>query len=468
MINCYEETVIKNKILPEEWQSQTSLDELAEFLQRNWEQRSVFYDDGELSSRQQFLSFTGQKGIRTNNYIGTIVFKGKQLNIFPKLFRSEKDDTDTSELDLKHLLKNIAAWIEYCTKFNYPFISIKSELNEIDDLRELFETLYLRYVKAAIDRGLFYRYEEKTSDTDSVKGKIDFQDYIGRKLPAGKANQFLCTYSNFEHDNTLNRIIKRVCKMILSNASRSNQRVIRNILTKLSDVSDVACTPADCDSIRLSYLNGNYKVILSMSKMFLLNQTSSYTLDTNDSFCFLFPTELLFEGFVGGFMQEALKGAAKVRLQASDMSLISDVIYDGESYGKAFTLKHDILVEHKEKGLFVLDTKYKMTSRFEGNIDLKKSISNDINQGDLYQVREYAAKRGLTETYLLYPLFRFEEDEPEFPVLKGTIMVDGTNHEINVHIIRLPFIFEDDINIVKNRLAEIIMGIFSSNEQITN
>ena len=78
MINCYEETVIINKILPEEWRSQSSLDELAEFLQRNWEQRSVFYDDGELSSRQQFLSFTGQKGIRTNNYIGTIVFKGKQ------------------------------------------------------------------------------------------------------------------------------------------------------------------------------------------------------------------------------------------------------------------------------------------------------------------------------------------------------------------------------------------------------
>lgn len=460
MINCYEETVIKNRILPEEWQSQSSLDELAEFLQRNWEQRSVFYDDGELTSRQQFLSFTGQKGIRTNNYIGTIVFKGQQINVFPKLFRSEKDDSDTSELELSHMLKNIAAWLEYCTKFNYPYISIKSELTDVDDLRELFETLYIRYVKAAVDRGLFYRYEEKMEDTHTVKGKIDFRDYISKKLPLGKADTFLCTYSNFEYDNVLNRIIKRVCKMLLTNATKGNQRIIRSILTKLSDVTDVACTPSDCDSIRLSYLNGNYQVILSMSKMFLLNQTSSYSLDTNDSFCFLFPTELLFEGFIGGYMQEVLRGTAKVRLQASDMSLVSDVIYDGESYGKAFTLKHDILVEHKEKGVFVLDTKYKMTSRFQNNIDIKKSISNDINQGDLYQVREYAAKRGLPDAYLLYPLFRYEDDEPEFPVLKGSIMVNGQNHEINVHIIRLPFIFEDDISSIKIRLANIINDIF--------
>ena len=136
MINCFEESFLKNKILPTEWQSQISLDELSEFLQSNWEQRSVYYDDGEVSSRQQFLSFTGQKGLRTNNYIGTIVFKGEQLNIFPKLFRNDKDDNDTSELELSHLIKNIAQWIEYCTKFEYPFISIKTALEDVPDLRD--------------------------------------------------------------------------------------------------------------------------------------------------------------------------------------------------------------------------------------------------------------------------------------------------------------------------------------------
>ena len=461
MINCFEESFLKNKILPTEWQSQVSLDELSGFLQSNWEQRSVYYDDGEVSSRQQFLSFTGQKGLRTNNYIGTIVFKGEQLNIFPKLFRNDKDDNDTSELELSHLIKNIAQWIEYCTKFEYPFISIKTALDDVTDLRDLFVNLYVRYTKAALDRGLFYRYEDKTENSNTIKGKINFQDYIANKIPNGMADKFQCTYSNFEFDNLLNRIIKATCKLLIADTSKTNQKILRNILMKLNDVSDIKCKPSDCDKIRLSYLNGNYRIILSMSKMFLLNKNSSYDIDNKESFCFLFPTELLFEGFVGGFMQNVLAGKARVKLQASDLSLISDVVYEGESYGKAFTLKHDILVEHKYKGLYVLDTKYKMVSRFAGNPDLKKSISTEISQGDLYQIREYAARRGLNKAYLLYPLFREEDDEPSIPVLKGTIKVDGKDCDIDVHVLRLPFVFEDDEEMIKNRLTNVINSIFN-------
>ena len=83
--NVFEEKTIRNANLPEAWKSQTALDELAEFLQLNWEQRAVFYEDGKIESRQQFLTFLGQKAAKTNNYIGTIVFKGEQLNIFPML-----------------------------------------------------------------------------------------------------------------------------------------------------------------------------------------------------------------------------------------------------------------------------------------------------------------------------------------------------------------------------------------------
>ena len=86
--NYYEESVIKNNRLPEEWQSIESQETLGEFLQLNWQQRTAFFNDGDYSTRQQFLSFTSQGGIRTNNYIGTIVFRGSQINIFPKVTRN--------------------------------------------------------------------------------------------------------------------------------------------------------------------------------------------------------------------------------------------------------------------------------------------------------------------------------------------------------------------------------------------
>ena len=241
--------------------------------------------------------------------------------------------------------------------------------------------------------------------------------------------------------------------------SPDNQKIIRQVLIRLNEVSDVRCVPSDCDGIRLSKMHRQYAVLMSMSKMFLLNQTTAYKIDNQESFCFLFPTELLFEGFIGGFMGEILRGQAKVRLQASELTLISDVVYDGRSLGKAFTMRHDILVDHHEHGLFVLDTKYKHMTRFEGHedSDLKRTVTNEVAQADLYQVIEYAAHRDLDKAYLLYPMYRYEEDEPKDVVLERQSV---SGKKIFVHIVRLPFIFEEDLEKTKQSLKRSILQIF--------
>lgn len=458
-LNRYEESKIKNKYLPSEWQDQRSLDELAEFLQYNWEQRAIFFDDGEISSNQQYLGFIGQKGLRTNNYIGTIAFKGKQLNIFPKVFRDDVDDHDTDNLSLNHMIKNLVQWLKYCNSINYPFISISGALKESTDLRELFITLYVHYVEQALKRGPFYRYEEKTETLKYIKGHINFKDYINNKMPNGQSNAFLCSYSDYEFDNIINRIIKYTCKSLTNTTtSKENERVIRQILIRLNDVSDTICIPSDCDGIRLSKFHKNYSVLLSMSKMFLLNQTTAYNIDSHESFCFLFPTQILFEGFISGFISETLAENAKVKLQASDQTLIDNIHYDGQDLGKAFTMRHDILVEHKTQGVFILDTKYKHMPRFKNNDDVKGSITEYVKQADLYQVVEYASHRDLSKAYLLYPMYRHEDDEPSEVILER---ISQSGVKIDIHIVRLPFIFEDDIKLIKDNLAKAINRIFS-------
>lgn len=456
ILNRYEYTRIANTKLPPAWQSQAALDELSEFLQQNWEQRSVFYNDEDVKTQQQFLDFTGQKGIRTKKYVGTIVFKGEQLNIYPKVFSTEHDDHDTDDLSQKHLLENLVRWIEYCNKLEYPFLNISSELRDTEDLKELFVTLYIGYVRSALDRGAYYRYVEETEDVRSIKGKFDYKDYILRKLSNGQMDQFRCTYSTFEFDNPVNRIIKHTCKQLFKETSKKNQKTLRRILTKLDEVSDVRCTPNDCDGIRLSRMHRNYGIIISMSKMFLLNKMANYSIDTHEAFCFLFPTDLLFEGFIGGFLREVLEDhGAKVRLQESRASLVEKIIYKGNVTGAAFTMRHDILVEYDGK-VYVLDTKYKELSRFEDNPDYADNINREVKQGDLYQVLEYARKRNIDDVYLLYPMYRYEERETEFPVAVSR----SPRGDVNVHFIRLPFIFEQDEEETKRRLKDTIEQIF--------
>lgn len=57
VLNRYEESSIPNPRLPSAWKTQNALVELEEFLQHNWEQRAVFYEDGVVESKQQFLGF---------------------------------------------------------------------------------------------------------------------------------------------------------------------------------------------------------------------------------------------------------------------------------------------------------------------------------------------------------------------------------------------------------------------------
>ena len=457
ILNRYEETAIKNQKLPQSWRSQKDLDDLEEFLQHNWEQRAVFFDDGKVDSKQQFLGFTGGQGVRTKNYIGTIAFNGEQLNIFPKMFRTEPEDHDTDDLTQDHLMKNLIQWLAYCKRISYPFINISTELSDAKDLRELFVTLYIGYVRSALERGLFYRYVEETEDISSIKGKFDYKDYVLRKIPNGMGDKFRCTYSNFEFDNWINRIIKYTCKQLFNSTSRRNQKIIRNILVRLNEVSDVQCKPSDCDRVRLSKMNGNYRIIMSMSRMFLLNKTSGFTMDMNESFCFLFPAELLFEGFIGGFIQEIVEDrGGRVKLQKSDMHLIDDIRYEGKSLGPAFTMRHDILVELDDK-VFILDTKYTQISRFEGDTEaVKKVVSEEPKQIDVYQVCEYARKRNISDVFLLYPMYRYEDAEPHFPIGKS----QGTSSDIDIHFIRLPFVFEDDTAHVREQLTDVIKEIF--------
>jgi 5-methylcytosine-specific restriction endonuclease McrBC regulatory subunit McrC len=361
-------------------------------------------------------------------------------------------------------MNNLIRWLDYCTRISYPFINISTELSDEQNFKELFMTLYIGYVRSAIERGLYYRYVDETDDICCIKGKFDIKDYVTKKIPNGQADKFRCTYSTFEFDNLINRVIKYTCKLILnSTESRKNQKAIRSILVRMNEVSDVQCNPSDCDKIRLSRLQSQYRVIMSMSKMFLLNKTSGYTMDNTESFCFLFPTELLFEGFIGGFMQEIVENnGGKVFLQKSEMNLISNIKYGDKSLGSAFNMKMDIVVECNGQ-IFILDTKYKQVDRFEDDPDgVKNLINSEVQQHDVYQVCEYARVRGASDVYLLYPMFRYEDNEPENPCGESS----GVDKTINIHFVRLPFIFEDDTERVRKQLAAVIMKILNMKQQV--
>lgn len=461
MPNFFEEQEIENKKIPLKWRSNNALNDLETFLQENWDQRKDFYNDRNSESKQKFLSFLSHGNIRTNNYIGSINFNGETINIFPKVFREGKYlNNDTSQLSLNQMIKNILIWIEYCNKIQYAFVNFPSKFEDVTNFKELFISIYIKLVEEMIINNAYYKYENKEDDINFIKGRFNLNDYLINKIAKGKPHLFCCEFSEFQYDNALNRIIKYVCKIIFNSTCFQNQLKLRKILMQLNDVTDIVCVPNDCDKIVLSKSQFKFKPILSLSKMFLLNQLSSFNLDNNMNFCFLFPSEILFEGFVGGFLQEMLKKDAEVKLQKSSDYLFENLFIFGEKKEKLGTfkmMKYDIFVEFKKtKKLFILDTKYKMLPEFVMESRLEGGLADQLDSNDFYQVLEYANKNDLRDVYLLFPQLKKENT-------KNTHLIGesyGQNGSTNVHIIKIPFVCEENENDFKRKLTKELEKIF--------
>ena len=115
-----------------------------------------------------------------------------------------------------------------------------------------------------------------------------------------------------------------------------------------------------------------------------------------------------------------------------------------------------------------MDTKYKKIQRFEDAKEdetlWKMQLIRGVNQQDLYQVSIYAAKRNLKKAYILYPLLRFEDIESDMPILQELIHTGNSSLDdikfVDVVLVRVPFVFEDDIEKTKEALTKTLLKIF--------
>ena len=73
---------------------------------------------------------------------------------------------------------------------------------------------------------------------------------------------------------------------------------------------------------------------------------------------------------------------------------------------------------------------------------------------------EYASHRDLHDVYLLYSMQCVEKGEPLDVVL---VRESVAKKKINVHIVRLPFIFEEDLEKTKQMLKKTLINLFLLN-----
>lgn len=401
------------------------LPDFVKYLAGVWQNRNRYVDlsDDEASGdeqevklhKQRFFDFTYDGKVSARNYVGVVQYNDIRIEVFPKIFSDDAEENAT-----KWQL-NLLYWLMYCRKIKFPFSFADVSKMEFDDYLELLIYIFANYTEETISRQPFQAYQTVEEETVFLKGRLMFDNYTKHHLTTGKWQNFYCSYEPFVYDNLFNRIIKYVTRrLLLISRNHLNKEKLNEILFLLDDVSDVHCTAADCDRVKLNPLFEQHMHILDLCKLYLSNQVIDLDTDDSRNFCFLVPMEYIFEDFVFGFVHDKWP-QLNIRSQSTDYLAVSN----GQ---KVFQIKNDMYVP----GRLIIDTKYKV--RYADG-----SLKAGVGQNDIYQMVSYAVKRNCKDVLLLYPEQTGALNTPsQFSVISPML-----NDELNIHVRNIDITFDD-------------------------
>lgn len=394
-----------------------------ETLQRIWNERYAFGMEEQTrhafrrDSEQAFLKIHGD-GVRAGDFVGSVCREGKRIHLYPKIFFSEQNARSASTAEFAtYVFSHVLWWMGYAHE-NFRLPKVETDSGESDgDLLEILIYFFAYYTEDLLERFAYNDYELVQEEAPVIRGRILMSEWM-RNISRQNWQRISCEYSEFQHDNQLNRIIRYVSGILISlTRSSRSRRLLEDILYHLDGVSDQEVTGADCDRVSLNPLFEEYRIVLDSCRMFLDNLIVDHNDNSRSTFSFLVRMDWLYQQFLMGFMKEN-----KERIGINDVSGAAGYLALHRATGSpGFNIALDYLITRSDKTRVIGDAKYKRI--WVGEQIEDQSANYGISEADLYQMIAYSYRKGISEIVLLYPKYDGTE--------KGTLSHDFDL--LNVH-----------------------------------
>lgn len=384
----------------------------------------IFSDKNE--NLLQYSAKHGKEQIQVKNYVGVLEVKDLTLEILPKIGKISEKEARRALLKMLRALPNS------------PFKTLgQAHLNLCHlPLFEIFIYAFFTELENLLKGGLMCSFKNTEQQQNFIKGKLNFSEQLKKNLI--NSHQFQVSFDEFSPSFSLNKIIKSTLifleKQHFDNTNKNTFRSITEFFNEIEPSENLEKDFADFEKHQQLY--GNFKTLISWCKIFLSNRTFMPSVGSFRQSSLLFPTEVLFENFVGKSIKKHFSDSFDVHLKASSKHLIENHLERPK-----FRLIPDILLKNQSESI-ILDTKWKI-------IDSTKIKQNyGIEQADLYQIYAYGKKYDCRQLFLVYPAHEnFREPLQVF------------DYEHNMSLIVLPF---DVSNEVESETETIKKYIYSS------
>lgn len=336
----------------------------------------------------ELMGLSARKGIgriiTAKNYAGIITMDdGTTIEILPKIFSSEAEDSGKTKRLLVEMLKSLR---------NSPFKSLQTTNVDIDKMSifEVFIRMFIDEVFFIVKRGLKCNYETIQRNESIFRGKLKVSEQI-RHNYAHKERSYV-EYDEFNVNRVENKLLKSTLLYLYRNSvSLKNKNDIKTLLNYFLEVEESVDYTGDFARIVPERNTKDYATALLWSKVFLMGKSFTAFAGSEVAFALLFPMETLFESYIATQLGRLLKNS-QYTVSAQDRRY-----YLFDEPNKRFLMKPDIVIRSKE-GLrnFVMDTKWKVLSDGKANYG--------ISQADMYQMYAYQKKYASENVTLIYPM----------------------------------------------------------------
>lgn len=354
----------------------------------------------------QELLRVGYRQLQATQFVGLIRLGGLSLQVLPKIDRDGDPDaargSDPFDQATASATRNLLAMLAYGQDVAVTRPETAALGHQRLDWFELLTRLFAMELHRQVQSGVDRAYVSVEDTLPVLRGRWQIgRQWVNR--PHDRA-RFDVVYDDFIADTSLNRIFRAaVTRLLPRSADPLNRRLLSDLDRWLCDVGPLPTVTSEVLR-RQSFtrLNERFRPAFNLARLFLGQSVFQFMPGADDVFAFMFDMNLLFQWFVGRFLQRKraavfadLREAPIVRHQANGRALHL-ATHDGSGQ-PTMDLRPDLLIEDPTGRLLIAaDTKYK-------RLQTARSGGGGPTSDDAYQMLAYGVGMRCRDLLLIYP-----------------------------------------------------------------
>lgn len=171
--------------------------------------------------------------------------------------------------DKSIFIKNIYYMLSYAFQTLRPEEHDDVETEDFENIHNLFAAILSKGIGKQLKRGLYREYVAHNEDLTALRGKIDMQGTIRRRL--ARSPELSCEYDELSENNLLNQTLKTTSMILLRHGEVSGRYrdELKKSMLFFSEVDSIEPAQIQWSSIRFSRNNQSYRMLVSLCQLVL-------------------------------------------------------------------------------------------------------------------------------------------------------------------------------------------------------